>query len=627
MSSYSNVVSNLNNIGTSATGQQIPRKSHENLMVKNSADGYTYTISDEDLIDRILILGTSSNTYYSSAEKLTADSMESIKRMLNEGKGQMLVEHVSNVYESGRAPKQDPTFFVLALLTQSDVPLEVRKSALQIVSRMRTFTQLYSWVALKKQLANGHKGFGRATRSALLELFKSKTGKQLIYQTSKYGSRKIGKETWTIGDVISCAHIASKKLSMDSQVAVAYMINGIESAQTVANKYADNQQCLEVMQYLYAVEAVKKSTCTTDVACQMIRQYNLPRETLSSHLLNDLNVWNSLLYTSSISENGTIQHRIKMPITALIRNLGVMSSKGVFDDEIITNTVAKYLTNKQVLKCGRVHPVTILVARITYESGRGVKGSLNWKVSQQIVSALEEAFYVAFGNIDGTGKRILHAVDCSGSMSCGMCAIPNLTACQAVSTLVMEAIKREHKYHQALLAKGENSEFIQDVVLFKHTLEKVNISHIDTLNTVMKTIQDHNFGSTDCALPMINALETYRKSNGKHGVYDAFIVYTDNETYYGKTHPSEALDNYNKEIGICAKMIVIATTPTNNSIGFFNRGTQPNKDNCTNALNISGFDLNAPELIRNFINGNNQEFIETKINEEANVETEEYEFI
>jgi 60 kDa SS-A/Ro ribonucleoprotein len=537
--------------------------------------------------------------------------------MVSEGKGQMVVDHVRSVYESGRAPKQDPTFFVLALLTQSDAPLDVRKSALEIVSHMRTFTQLYSWIALKKQLANGHKGFGRATRNALLELFKSKTGQQLVYQGSKYNSRKIGTEVWTIADVISCAHIPSKVLSPDSQVAVAYMVNGLESAQKVADKYVGNQQCSEVMQYLNAVEAVKASTCTTDVAVQLIRQYRLPREVLSTHLLNDINIWKALLYTTHVGTGGSIQHKVTMPITALIRNLGVMSSRGVFDDESVLNSVVNYLKNQHVLRNGRVHPVALLVAKLTYQSGHGLKGKLSWAVSKPIVEALEDAFYLAFGNIEGTGKRILHAVDCSGSMSSSTCAVPMITACQAVSTLVMEAVKREHKHHQEILAKGENSVYVQDVALFKHTFEEIVVAHTDRLDQVMRKVQDNNFGSTDCSLPMVKALEKFKRTRGNSGLYDMFIVYTDNETYYGSIHPSEALDNYRKATGIDAKMVVVATTPTRNSIGFFQRGGQPNKDNTPYALNISGFDLNAPTLIKNFTQGGiNSSVVEAETEED-----------
>jgi len=608
MSSYSKVISNLNNIGTSnVTGQQVPRKGHENIMVKNNAGGYTYTISDEDLIDRILVLGTSSNTYYSSAEKLTQDSINSIHKMISNGKGQMIVDHVKSIYENGRAPKQDPTFFVLALLTQSNVPIEVRKNALQIISQLRTFTQLYLWVSLKKQLANGHKGFGRATRNALYELFKNKTGLQLVYQTSKYNSRKIGTETWTIADVIKCAHVPSKCLSPSSQIAVAYMINGLDSARTVADKYSTDLDCKNVIQYLQAVETVKSSTCSSDIAVQFIRQYNLPRETLSTHLLNHVDVWKALLGKYNVATKNNIQYCIMMPITALIRNLGVMTSKGVFNDKIILDSVVAHLNNQTVLKKGRVHPVALLQAKIVYQQEHGFKGKLNWTRIPEIVNALDSAFYLAFGNIKGTGKKILHAIDCSGSMSSPMSTMPLLSSCQAVATLVMEAIKREYKYHQELISNGENSNFVQDVVIFKNSLTPISISPSDPMESVLKKISDNNFGSTDCALPMIHALNQYKTSNGKFGIYDCFIVYTDNETYYGNVHPYDALEKYRNTTGIDAKMVVVATTSTKNSIGFFidNKFYSGSNDNIDtqNALNIAGFDLNGPTLIREFLQG------------------------
>ena len=46
-------------------------------------------------------------------------------------------------------------------------------------------------------------------------------------------------------------------------------------------------------------------------------------------------------------------------------------------------------------------------------------------------------------------------------------------------------------------------------------------------------------GGTDCALPMLHAIEM------KYSV-DVFIVYTDNETWFGSVHPSEALKRYRK---------------------------------------------------------------------------------
>ena len=46
-------------------------------------------------------------------------------------------------------------------------------------------------------------------------------------------------------------------------------------------------------------------------------------------------------------------------------------------------------------------------------------------------------------------------------------------------------------------------------------------------------------GGTDCALPMLHAKK-------KKLEIDVFIVYTDNETWYGRVHPSAALRQYRK---------------------------------------------------------------------------------
>jgi 60 kDa SS-A/Ro ribonucleoprotein len=59
------------------------------------------------------------------------------------------------------------------------------------------------------------------------------------------------------------------------------------------------------------------------------------------------------------------------------------------------------------------------------------------------------------------------------------------------------------------------------------------------------------FGSTDCSLPMQYALQ--RKI-----MVDVFIVLTDNETYFGSIHPSQALEKYRREVNPGAKLCVCA---------------------------------------------------------------------
>jgi hypothetical protein len=95
------------------------------------------------------------------------------------------------------------------------------------------------------------------------------------------------------------------------------------------------------------------------------------------------------------------------------------------------------------------------------------------------------------------------------------------------------------------------------------------------------------FSSTDCALPMVRALENKEE-------VDAFVIYTDSETYMGKIHPQVALEQYRAATGINAKLIVVGMTSNCLTIA------DP-KD--LNTLNLAGFDTATPRLINDFISG------------------------
>lgn len=94
-------------------------------------------------------------------------------------------------------------------------------------------------------------------------------------------------------------------------------------------------------------------------------------------------------------------------------------------------------------------------------------------------------------------------------------------------------------------------------------------------------------GNTDCAQPMIYAKQKKLK-------VDVFIVYTDNETWAGKIHPSKALQQYRRAMGIDARLIVCAMSATSFTIA------DPSD---AGMLDIAGFDSAAPEIIRTFAMG------------------------
>jgi 60 kDa SS-A/Ro ribonucleoprotein len=105
------------------------------------------------------------------------------------------------------------------------------------------------------------------------------------------------------------------------------------------------------------------------------------------------------------------------------------------------------------------------------------------------------------------------------------------------------------------------------------------------LDDVVKSMDGMPFGGTDCALPMLYTLE--RKID-----VDAFIVYTDSETWAGQIHPVEALRKYRERTGIAAKLVVVGMVANDFSIA------DPND---AGMLDVVGFDTATPAVIADFL--------------------------
>ena len=73
---------------------------------------------------------------------------------------------------------------------------------------------------------------------------------------------------------------------------------------------------------------------------------------------------------------------------------------------------------------------------------------------------------------------------------------------------------------------------------------------------------------------------------------DAFVVYTDNETWYGDIHPAQALRRYREQTGIPAKLVVVGMVANQFTIA------DPQD---AGMLDVVGFDTAVPNLITQFI--------------------------
>ena len=213
----------------------------------------------------------------------------------------------------------------------------------------------------------------------------------------------------------------------------------------------------------------------------------------------------------------------------------------------------------------------MLSALHTYAQGKGARGNLKWEPVREIVDALDRAFYLAFRSVQSTGKRLVLALDVSGSMASGVIAgVPGLTPRVASAALALVTAAVEKQY---------------TIMAFQAQLVPLDVSPRQRLDQVVGRISNMSFGQTDCAQPMLWALKHQVKA-------DAFVIYTDSETWHGNIHPVQALQQYRRAMGIAAKLIVVAMTANNFSIA------DPND---AGMLDVVGFDLATPQVMSDFI--------------------------
>lgn len=506
---------------------------------KNNADGYTFTIDEMARLRRFLVLGTE-GTYYTSTPELTKDNAQVVLGLARDCTAELVGEIVA-VSTAGRAPKQNPSLFALAAACAlgDDDGRRTALAALPLVAR--TGTHLFLFARYVEQF----RGWGRGLRRAVADWYLSKPVEDVAFQAVKYRQR----EGWTHRDLLRLAHPQTDE---DARERLFKWIVGQDVA-------VDGLRVVEGFQRA-------QSAAPKDLPA-LIAEYPLSWEMLPDTALNEPAVWEALL------DKG-------MPQTALMRQLPRLSRLGVLTPMgRWTRLVAEQLADPQRLQRARVHPVSVLLAQRTYASGHGARGNGEWTPVQAIFDALDAGFYAAFGAVEPTGKRTMLALDVSGSMTSPAGGLP-ISCREASAALALVTASTERDY---------------EIVGFTSTgrgwhdtgLKRLAISPRQRLDDAIRAVSNLPFGGTDCALPMLHALNAGLE-------IDTFVVYTDNETWAGQMHPHQALRQYRERTGIDAKLVVVALTPTKFTIA---DPTDPGM------LDVSGFDSAVPTLISDFIRG------------------------
>ena len=496
----------------------------DKTMIKNNAGGFSYEVGIWDQLTRFLILGTYGGTYYVSERDLTKLNVDVLEKCLKADSAKY-AQIVAQVSLDGRAAKNDFAVFALAFAAAKDI----NNSRLEALSHLnevcRIGTHLFQFLEDYKALGGG---WGRSVRRAVANWYTSKQADKLAHQLVKYRNRN----GWTHKDAIRQSHAKSSDLNH----VLRYAVKGWEGE--VAYPDAIN-----------AYELLK--TASVDEAVQIVRKYDVTREFVPTQMLTEPKVMAEL--------------SMKMPVNAMIRNLGNMSRvldwKPTTKSESLERTIAQ-LKDKEALKNGRVHPMFVLTALKQYEMGRGM--SSTWDVHPKVSSALNDSFRLSVKSVEPTKLKMLVAVDTSGSMHTPAGA--NFQSYEAAAAMAL------------VVASTEPYVRCMD---FNTRVHNDNVVLHENMTVEQATRAFTGSGGTDLALPVTWALSQKEE-------YDLVMILSDNETWAGTRHLQDAWKEYRK-LHPQAKLVIASTAANQHTVG------DPSD---SSVLQTVGFDANLLEIVK-----------------------------
>ena len=519
----------------------------------NDAGGYAWAVDVWTRLDRFLVLGSEGGTFHVGERALTRESAAAALACVAED-GPRVVRRVVEISVAGRAPRNDPALFVLAAAAGvgDDATRAAALGALPLVAR--TGTHLFHFL----QYLKAFRGWGRGVRTAVGRWYTQKAPRELAYQVLKYQAR----DGWSHRDALRLAH--PKAPSATHDLLFRYAVKGWDGLV----ERRDGAET-DVVERIEAIHAIR--TMTPADAARVIRIYGLTREMVPSELLAHAVVWEALLEG--------------MPLGALVRNLATLTRVGLLaPGSDAARAVTQRLADTDAIRRARLHPLALLAALKTYAQGHGVRSDGSWTPVASVVDALDGAFYLAFGNVPTTNRRLLLALDVSGSMAAPVHGLPFVSCREASAAMALVTVAVEPAVRAVAFTNGSHPS-LHSAMGYGSGLTPLALSARQRLDDVARAMAAMPFGGTDCALPIVEATR-------RRWPVDAFVVYTDSETWAGAIHPAQALRAYRERMGIAARLVVVAMASNGFSIA------DPDD---AGMLDVVGFDAATPQVIGDFV--------------------------
>ncbi|XP_061167896.1 RNA-binding protein RO60-like [Saccostrea echinata] len=551
--------------------------------VKNKAGGYVYETDLETQLIRFLLLGSSKLFYRTESWEFTSQDASCISVLIQDGFGKKVVEFIRDFSEEGRAYRQDTLLFALACCCKSNDPETKRAGYRALPYVCRIPTHLFLFIDYCKEISKEKycsKGWGRQHRKAVSNWYINfGMEEQKLMLLAQYLTKYNKRCGWTHRDIIRLAHPKVSETNPALKYLIAVAVKGkcfADSSDFINNErkktHFGTSFLAGIIDYFDKVEDAKKSKNINTIV-DLILKYRLVREHIPTCFLDEKDVWKAL-----------IKH---MPMTAMMRNLGKMSSLNLFrtkrealneisfEEQLITDK----LKNKELICKAKIHPYAYFVALIKYKQGMAMNVNLSWPVCPHIADALEEGFYLSFSNIMPTKKRFLLAVDvtCDMLLTENMCKddIQRLSSLDA-AIFMMILTTRTESFCETILFS--NDEYLPIYVNPNDTFDDLKCK-------IREKISEYRSSVSDASLPFKYAIE-------RRKLADVFVIFTSSDKSLGYVHPAQAVEFYRQSSGKKdARLIVCEMASSRHSVGDI-------EDQYT--LTVSGFDSHVPKIINEF---------------------------
>ncbi len=520
------------------TSQTKPIPGREKEMIQGRSGGFMFDAGTWQMLRRCLLIGTAKSTYYAGKRELTEDFVKVVKAAITANPNKVAQEII---YASdGRAINNSAPIFALVLLSMGATP-EAKKAFQEIFPQVvRTASHFYEWLSYTKAL----RGFGKVVREVGRQWLCREDVKGLAYQLLKYQQR----HGFSNRDALRLFHV--KPPTEDHNALFHWVVKGWEGLPAEIPS--------EAIAQIWWYEWLKRNPNKTHEA---IAQGKLTHEMAAPVGKMDKQAWQLLLD--------------KMPVGAMLRNLGSLTELGVLraDQPANLDRIKAVLNNPKYLRKGRIHPIDALKALKTYQSGGKIgRSKKTWNPVGRIIDILEKTVELSFDVVEPTSKVFMHAVDVSGSMSWGVVDSVGMSCCEIATTMALVTAKAEKNY----AIRGFATDF-----------RDLNISRKDSFSSAIAKARNQNFGGTDASAAYNWMIKHKFKA-------DVICFWTDSESWAGNSHPAQALAKYRKKVNPHIKAVYVTLAPYQITL------VDP-KDPLS--WDLGGFDPGFPRLIQMLAQG------------------------